>query len=142
MEDIDAIYQIECESFSMPWSKDSLKQEVDHLLAFYSVVLVENKIVAYGGMRNILGEGEITNIAVSKNYRGKGIGKVLLRHLLNEARQKLMHTITLEVRASNEVAKALYLSHGFEFIAIRKGYYQKPLEDAIIMQLKLQSSTK
>ncbi len=142
MEDIEAIYQIECESFSMPWSKESLKQEVDHLLAFYSVVLVENKIVAYGGMRTILGEGEVTNIAVSKNHRGQGIGRALFRHLLSEATQKMLHTITLEVRASNEAAKALYLSHGFKAIAIRKGYYQKPLEDAIIMQLKLPPTTK
>ncbi|WP_069997274.1 ribosomal protein S18-alanine N-acetyltransferase [Cellulosilyticum sp. I15G10I2] len=137
MEDIEAVYQIECESFSIPWSKASLEQEVNNLSAFYCVVVLDQKIVAYAGLRIVLGEGEVTNIAVSKDYRGIGIGKILLRHLLSEAAKKLVHTITLEVRAGNEAAQNLYQSYGFRAIALRKNYYQIPTEDAIIMQLQL-----
>ena len=60
MEDIDRVYEIECDSFSIPWSKESLSQEMENPLAFYSVALVDEKIVAYGGLWAVMGEGEIT----------------------------------------------------------------------------------
>lgn len=140
IEDIESIYRIECESFSVPWSIEALKQEVSNPIAFYHVAAIGDQVVAYGGMRDVLGEGEITNIAVDKDYRGQGIGKNLLNSLLEHARQRAMDTITLEVRSSNEIAKTLYGSYHFREIAIRKAYYQKPIEDAIIMQLQIEKA--
>ncbi|MDF2612962.1 MAG: ribosomal-protein-alanine acetyltransferase [Clostridia bacterium] len=137
MEDVEAVFQIECASFSMPWSIESLQQEVSSLFAVYNVVTIDERIVAYGGMRIILDEGEITNIAVDSSYRGRGIGRKLFESLLVQAKQKDVRRITLEVRSSNEAAKRLYLVFGFRPVAIRKGYYQKPTEDAVIMQLQL-----
>lgn len=138
MEDIDRVYEIECDSFSIPWSKESLSQEMENPLAFYSVALVDEKIVAYGGLWAVMGEGEITNIAVQNTYRKKGIGKQVLKDLLERARQNKVFSITLEVRSSNQAAQSLYMSYGFTPIAIRKKYYQKPEEDAVIMQLQIQ----
>jgi ribosomal-protein-alanine N-acetyltransferase len=135
--DIDEVYQIECEAFSMPWSIDSLKEELNNAFAFYSVVTIDNKVAAYGGMRDLLGEGEVTNIAVDKDYRGKGLGRQLLENLLKQAKERCIHSITLEVRSSNEAARMLYQSVGFIQIATRSGYYQRPVEDASIMQLKV-----
>ncbi|MDF2878015.1 MAG: ribosomal-protein-alanine acetyltransferase [Clostridia bacterium] len=138
IEDIDRVYEIECDSFSIPWSKESLRQEVENPLAFYSVAVVEEKIVAYGGLWAVMGEGEITNIAVQKACRKKGIGKELLGDLIERARQNQVFSITLEVRSSNQAAQSLYEAYGFIAIAIRKKYYQKPEEDAVIMQLQIQ----
>jgi ribosomal-protein-alanine N-acetyltransferase len=138
IEDIDRVYEIECDSFSIPWSKESLRQEVENPLAFYSVAVVEEKIVAYGGLWAVMGEGEITNIAVQKACRKKGIGKELLGDLIERARQNQVFSITLEVRSSNQAAQSLYKAYGFIAIAIRKKYYQKPEEDAVIMQLQIQ----
>jgi ribosomal-protein-alanine N-acetyltransferase len=138
IEDIDRVYEIECDSFSIPWSKESLRQEVENPLAFYSVAVVDEKIVAYGGLWAVMGEGEITNIAVQKACRKKGIGKELLGNLIERARQNQVFSITLEVRSSNQAAQSLYTAYGFIAIAIRKKYYQKPEEDAVIMQLQIQ----
>jgi len=134
IKDVDAVYQIECDCFSNPWPLDALKQEVDREASLYSVVTIDDKVVAYGGMRICLDEGEITNIAVNKNYRRTGIGRELFENLLEQAKKRHVDSITLEVRVSNEAAKILYLSVGFKQIAIRKSYYQKPTEDALIMQ--------
>lgn len=134
--DIETIYQIECDCFSMPWSIDSLKEEVNSLFAFYNVAAIDDEVVAYAGMRTVLDEGEITNIAVDPNSRGRGIGRELLESIVEQAKKRHISKITLEVRSSNEAAKTLYLSVGFKQIAIRKEYYQKPTEDAIIMQLQ------
>ena len=136
-EDIEAVYKIEQACFGVPWSKEALNQEIDNRLAFYLVVVLENRLAGYGGMHIILGEGEVTRIAVAPEYQRRGIGKVLFQHMLHEANKKLTHTITLEVRSSNEAAQALYTHEGFGVIASRKNYYQKPAEDALIMQLKI-----
>lgn len=137
IQDVEHIYQIECESFSVPWSKESIQQDVAQTYARYSVVLIVDEIVAYGGMYIILGDAEITHIAVSKAHRGKGIGRRLLKHLIEEAHKECIETISLEVRQSNQIARDLYTSSGFMPIAIRKNYYQNPVEDAIIMQYKV-----
>lgn len=133
MADIEAIYDLECRSFSMPWSLESLKKEIENQLAYYVVVEEESNIVGYGGLWGILGEGEVTNIAVDTDYRGKGYGQLIMDGLLEHSNKQGFERITLEVRSSNEVAKKLYLKNGFHQIAVRKNYYQKPTEDAIIM---------
>lgn len=133
LADLEAVYDLECRSFSVPWSLDSLKKEIENQLAYYVVVEAGDKIVGYGGLWGILGEGEVTNIAVDGTYRGQGYGQLIMESLLTYSLKQGFERITLEVRASNEVAKKLYLKNGFEQIAVRKNYYQKPTEDAIIM---------
>lgn len=132
-EDIDAVYDLECRSFSIPWSLDSLKKEIENQLAYYIVLEEAQNIVGYGGLWGILGEGEITNIAVDGNYRGRGYGQMIVQSLLAYCKKQEFERLTLEVRSSNEIAQKLYAKNGFHQIAVRKNYYQKPTEDAIIM---------
>ena len=97
-----------------------------------------DNIAGYGILRLLGPEAEIENICVSTDLRKKGIGECLMRHMIDTARANLASTIYLEVRAQNEAAKALYRKMGFENSYIRKGYYRDPMDDAIIMTLKLQ----
>lgn len=134
--DIEAVYALECRSFSVPWSVDSLKKEIANNLAYY-VVLEENQgIVGYGGLWGVLGEGEVTNIAVDTAYRGRGYGHLIMNALIAYGEAENFQRLTLEVRESNKVAQKLYIKHGFKQIAVRKNYYQKPTEDALIMALQ------
>lgn len=133
MADIEAVYALECNCFSVPWSKDSLEKEIANKLAYYVVLEEHEKIIGYGGLWGILGEGEITNIAVDTAYRGKGYGSVIVRELIKYGEKEDFERITLEVRQSNVIAQKLYMKSGFKEIAVRKNYYQKPTEDAIIM---------
>lgn len=136
-EDINWVYKIEEESFSMPWSISSFEKELENDLTYYIIAEIDGKVVGYMGMWIVLGEGQVTNIAVAKEYRGKGIGKALLAHILEYAKQTDIEMLFLEVRESNEVARKLYESYGFSPIARRKAYYRQPIEDAIVMMTEL-----
>ena len=133
-EDVEAVYVLSQKCFTIPWSLDSLRREVHNTVAVYQVAEMHGEIVGYGGLWCIVDEGEITNIAVESAYRGVGIGGEILKKLVQVALQKKLAMIHLEVRRSNLAAQKLYRHAGFQQIAVRKNYYQKPLEDALIMQ--------
>lgn len=132
-EDVKLVYELSARCFTVPWTESSLSKELDNHLAYYCVAEHKGNIVGYGGMWMIAGEGEVTNIAVDKEYRGEGIGQAILNNLMQIGQEKTLLMIHLEVRAGNEVAQKLYKSAGFEKITVRKGYYQKPTEDAVVM---------
>ena len=136
-EDVEAVHAVSKECFSVPWSLEALKNEVCNSVANYQVAEMNGKIIGYGGLWCVLDEGEITNIAVNREYRGQGVGKTILSALIQVALQKNLVMIHLEVSSGNLAAQNLYRSLGFKQIAIRKAYYQKPTEDAIIMQYQL-----
>jgi len=135
----DAIHAIENEAFSDPWSIKSILYEIEEN---HSVFLVATNIfygiVGYASMRHVINEGHISNIAVSVAHKNKGIGTLLMEGLEEEARLLEMIGLTLEVRASNEPAIALYEKFGFEPEGIRKNLYSYPTEDGIIMWRWLQ----
>jgi len=132
--DIDGVMVVEKMSFSTPWSRDAFVKEVtENNLARYMVAEIDDTIVGYGGVRLILDEGHITNIAVHKNYRGYGIGHILVDGLVDVCKRLNIERMTLEVRESNTPARNLYKDHGFEDIGIRPGYYADNKEDAVIM---------
>ena len=81
----------------------------------------------------IAGEGDVTNIAVFPEYRGRGIGAALTKALLVEGRKRGMNAFTLEVRVGNQAAIHIYEKLGFRSEGVRKGFYEKPKEDALIM---------
>lgn len=138
IEDIDQVLMIEEESFSTPWSKDAFINEVrDNVLAIYIVVEVDGKIVGYGGFWRILDEAHITNIAVKKEYRGKGMGNILVMGIVDYCEKNNIPNITLEVRLSNTTAQNLYRKHKFTSHGIRPGYYTDNGEDAVIMWRKM-----
>ncbi len=135
-EDLPEICRIEQETFSDPWSEedflDSMKEENN----VYLVVELENQIAGYCGYWGICGEGYIYNVAVKKEYRRHRIGYRMLKALLEDSKSRGITSLTLEVRISNEPAIRLYEALGFERAGVRKDFYSKPKESAVIMWLK------
>ena len=129
---IPGVAEIEGVCFSEPWSERSLSLllEGDN---FGVVALCNGKAVAYGGMTCVLDEGAVTNIATLPEYRQRGLGRAVLKEMLVQAEKRGIRTVFLEVRVSNEAARALYLSEGFEECGVRKNFYRHPNEDAIQM---------
>lgn len=130
---IDGIDEINRLSFSKPWSKSLIEQDMDNPNCFYAVGIEENQVVGYAGITVIAGEANITNIATHPDKRRRGIGKILLSHLIDICMENNFLLITLEVRRSNIAAIALYKSLGFEVEGERKKYYSDNGEDALIM---------
>lgn len=134
IDDIDDVYDVERLSFITPWSKDAFITELTrNSCAIYKVIKYNGKVVGYAGMWCMIDEGHITNIAVHPEFRGIGLGEKLVDALIDEAKKKGIHAMTLEVRVSNEPAINLYKKKGFVSVATRKGYYQDTGEDALIM---------
>ena len=124
-DDVDAVYKVEENCFTDPWSKDSIRKELKNDLARYLVAEIDNQIVGYVGVWFVVDEGHITNVAVHSDYR-------------ELCKENNLVAMTLEVRTSNTVAQNLYRKYGFKMAGIRKEYYSDNKEDAIIMwnQLK------
>ena len=133
-EHIKEVHKIEEDCFSIPWSEKSFYDELTkNKMAIYIVAKEDDEIVGYGGMWHVINEGHITNIAVKKQHRKKGIGTKIINALIDIAKEKEMIGITLEVRVSNDIAKSLYKKSGFIIEGIRKEYYDDNKEDAIVM---------
>ena len=131
--DVDAVHGIELATFPTPWSrKDFVKETTDNACARYLVAEKEGQVVGFAGAWIVLDEAHVTNIAVTKDLRGQGIGRRLTESLMQYAANLGVVYATLEVRRSNEVAKALYQSLGFEYVGVRKRYYVDNGEDALI----------
>jgi ribosomal-protein-alanine N-acetyltransferase len=90
-------------------------------------------IVGFAGTWIMAGEAHITNIAVRESYRCQGIGELLLISTIDLASKLDAHILTLEVRASNTTAQALYYKYGFSQVGLRRGYYIDDKEDAVLM---------
>lgn len=134
LEDPPWVHQIEVSCFSIPWSEKSFEDEMTkNPCARYFVAEVDGKLVGFAGVWLVLDEGHITNIAVLEEYRGKGIGEKLTKHLLQYAANLGVHYVTLEVRKSNMSAQSLYHKLGFIKVGVRKRYYEDNQEDALLM---------
>lgn len=130
---VDQVCVLEEEAFSMPWHRESFLEMIENKDACYLVGILEEKVVASCGLRNIAGDGEITNVVTSKDMRGRGIGKQMLLKLIDEGSKMGVEAFTLEVRKSNETAIRLYENLGFVTEGVRKNFYEEPREDALIM---------
>lgn len=133
--DIEEVLEIERQCFPVPWSLESFKKEFKNSFARYVVALIDGQIVGYGGVWLIIDEGHITNIAVRKGFRKKGIGSELLKGLIEVCKNRDLTSMTLEVRESNLAARNLYKKHGFMEAGIRPKYYGDNNENALIMWL-------
>lgn len=133
-KDLDQVLEIERLSFPTPWSRHSFISELrDNEFAHYFVCRVDGRVAGYAGMWVILDEAHITNVAVHPDYRGKGLGHLLLAELMRQSLLRGADRITLEVRKSNLAAQRIYEHMGFRATGIRKGYYTDTGEDAVIM---------
>ena len=131
---LDAVFEIEKSTFSVPWTFESLRDEVTkNKMAFYFIAKLNDEIVGYAGLWHVINEGHITNIAVAEEHRRKGVGTALVERLITLAGEKEMIGLTLEVRFGNAEAQRLYMRYGFYTAGIRKNYYAETKEDAIIM---------
>lgn len=109
LEDIDDVMVVEKLSFTIPWSKNALIEEVlNNRMAIYITAKVNGKAIGYAGMWKIFDEGHITNIAVHPEYRQNGIGSRLVEKLVDIAKERGIVKMTLEVRKSNlaEIGRA------------------------------------
>lgn len=111
--------------------------ELTNSVGYYIAAEEQGVLLGYAGMQVVVGEAYITNIAVDPAYRRMGIGESLLKALIEHGVDRDVDFLTLEVRRSNTGAQELYRKLGFAEEGIRKGYYEKPKEDAILMTLKL-----
>lgn len=138
LEDVDGVMEVDRDCFSIPWSRESFLMELESGLSTYVVAVDDEGVLGYGGFYMVLDQVEITNIAVLGVRRGQGIGKSILEALIKLAVVGGGKVVNLDVRASNEAAKALYYSYGFKLVGSRKAYYQKPDEDALLLTLSLE----
>ena len=132
-EHAEQIAKLEEECFSRPWSLKSVNDLICNPDARVFVAMRRKRTVGYAGMMAAADEGYITNVAVTAKLRKRGIGKLLVFALASQAREEKMRFITLEMRQSNLPAAALYTSCGFEPKGLRRGYYDAPPEDAVIL---------
>lgn len=132
VEDLDRVAQMEKEIFSTPWSRVSFQESLEKTYSFFFVA-EDDEIVGYCGIHNFGGDGEITNVAVDKAWRGKNVAFSMLEFAMEETKAEGIEAFTLEVRATNMPAIKLYEKLGFSQQGIRKNFYDNPTEDAIIM---------
>ncbi len=131
------VLEIEKECFSAPWSRESFEYELANEYARLFVALCGGAVIGYISAFNVSGEVSLGNLAVKKEYRKAGVATALLNKLESVSRAQNAEFITLEVRASNEAAIRLYDKLGFVRSGLRKGFYQNPSEDAILMKKEL-----
>ncbi|HTL96254.1 MAG TPA: ribosomal protein S18-alanine N-acetyltransferase [Gemmatimonadaceae bacterium] len=138
--DIDRVVQLETEAFSDAWTRSSFEHVLTDTRSLFAVAcgddgLVHGYVVAW----YVADEGEIANLAVASTSRRRGIGGMLLDTALDTARTRDAASVYLEVRDSNENARSLYASRGFEQVMRRRRYYRSPTEDALVLKLDLRS---
>lgn len=135
--DVPTILEIERASFTTPWSETSFFNELKKPRSFLKVAKKGGRIVGYicGGW--IIDEGHVLDIAVHPEYRRMGIASALVSLSIERLKEEGCRFVFLEVRASNDHAKKMYEKFGFEVLGTRKNYYVSPVEDAVIMLLKL-----
>ena len=152
--DVPQVMAIERKAFTLPWSDYTYRHELlENRNAHYLVARrlngnvlskstwlsrlfkVDQKapIVGYGGFWIILDEAHISTIASDEQWRGRGIGELMLLAMIERGIELGAHEVTLEVRVTNRVAQNLYRKYGFEVVGLRPGYYRDNNEDADLM---------
>ena len=131
----EAAAAIEKDLFGQPWSREGFLSSLANPDAFYLAAFEEEKLVGYCGFFQSFDEAEITNVAVAPSGQNKGIGRAMLKELIGQGRERGVERYILEVRVSNERAIHLYEKLGFLKVGVRRGFYEKPKEDALIMCL-------
>ena len=136
VEDLDQVMEIENDLISPPWTREGfftflLKDE-----NMFFVVEEKGRILGYCSMQTVLDEGDILNVAVTRDRQKEGIGYFLVDSMLMLAAARGIHIVHLEVRESNGSARRLYHRLGFKEDGFRKNYYTEPVENAVLMTKK------
>lgn len=131
---VSAVAELEKICFSAPWSAQSIASELNNPLSLWLVAEVDGVVAGYIGSQSVCGESDMMNVAVHPDFRRQGIGEKLVNALIEALRQAGNTCLTLEVRASNAGAIALYTKLGFIQVGRRPNYYRDPKEDALILR--------
>ena len=132
---VASVAAIEKECFGRDaWSEKSVSGELTNALALWLVAVEDGQVAGYVGSQTVCNETDMMNVAVTAEFRRRGIGEKLVIALVEELKAMESHSLTLEVRASNDPAIALYEKLGFEEVGRRKNYYRNPKEDALILR--------
>ena len=138
VEDLDEVLEIERASFSMPWSRGAFTYEIErNRVARCWVTREDDRVAGYLCLWEVADELHITNVAVHPAYRRRGIGRAMLAAVLEDAVRRSLSLVGLEVRPTNDEARALYESFGFRVVGRRRGYYYDTGEDALVMEARL-----
>ena len=129
---IKEIARLEEICFSEPWSEEGILEAYRLGTKFFAAE-ADKKLIGYIGIKAVIDEGYITNIAVFPEFRRRGVAKALLNKVFEFAKEKGLSFVSLEVRPSNTEAVSLYEKTGFKEEGRRKNFYRLPLEDALIM---------
>ncbi len=128
---------LEAENFSEPWSEQAFTDTLRCGYAYYYVAEVplreDRRVIGICGLRSLAGEGEITNVVVAGGFRRMGVAGMLMEKILEEGERLGIRDFTLEVRRGNRAAIGLYEKYGFRGEGVRRDFYAKPREDALIM---------
>jgi len=132
--ELDAVLEIENQSYPRPWSRDHFLDELQSPFSFPLVALnSEGLLIGYICPMQVVDEGHILDVAVAPNYRGQGVARLLIETVLQECRRRNAELVSLEVRKSNEQAIVLYKKMGFVETGLRRRYYENG-EDALLME--------
>ena len=137
--DVAAVARMEATTFSTPWSEDTFRSLLERPGVELWVAELDGEVAAYAILWCTLEEGELANIAVRDDLRGRGIGAELLDWMLGVAEKAGVRNLYLEVRESNEGALRLYRGRGFKEIGVRTAYYDRPREDARVLKVTVGS---
>lgn len=136
--DVERVAEMERASFTSPWRAETFESLLDRPGA--EMWVLDHKtdgVIGYFVLWCILDQGELANIAVAEGHRGKGYGAYLLQRVVDVARERGVESLYLEVRVSNTAAVDLYKTFGFTGVGTRKKYYDHPVEDGLVMMLRV-----
>ena len=131
---VGQIAALEAETFSLPWDEASIRRELTNRLSLWLVALEDETVLGYVGSQTVFEETDILNVCTAPAARRQGVAEALMTELEKQLAPKGVEKIALEVRASNEPAIALYKKLGYTRVGLRRGYYEKPREDALVLQ--------
>ena len=140
---VPRIAALEAANFSAPWDEASIRGELENPLALWLAAegeagaCEERPVLGYVGSQSCFEDADILNVCVAPEARRRGVAEALMLELERRLLPKGVEKITLEVRASNEPALRLYEKLGYARVSLRKNYYEKPREDALILQKQL-----
>lgn len=136
-EDVAEVAELERKIFPDAWSENALLETWKQRQTMLLIALEDRKIIGYLILYFVLEDGEIARIAVADEHRRKGVAGKMLRELALLCRENGVNRLMLDVRESNEAARAFYVKQGFEVDGIRKDYYTNPVENAVLMSVPL-----
>lgn len=139
-EDIEQLFELESSCFPDPWSRKSIRDTMKEERSFFAVAVSDGKIIGYINTTYVLDEMNLNRICVLPQYRRMGAAGKLMQGMFAHARQNGLVQIFLEVRVSNLPAQQLYKRFGFTVVGERKGFYQNPPENGLVMTAQVDNA--